>query len=149
MESTKEWNEALRLLHKFCPESKRLIKSPGNVTLDNVLDTMKWIDHSMPPRVIYDEELDSITLVKKYFGDYISLEKDRVVVIPDFHARPFICAAQTLFERLSEGIIITPQGEQVKGDLIDGMDALFVFETTGTMLFFDHHFGVSIARPKR
>ncbi len=74
-----------------------------------------------------------------YNPGFDSIEHGRVLVIPDAGSLtepPFVCLASSLKQRLSET------------NIIGGRDTLLSFETSGVLVFFDHHDGVVTLHPQ-
>ncbi len=90
---------------------------------------------------------------KIHFGEVFEsrskYEKGRVLVISDAGDYPFVCSIHKFYERVAEGVKSEWRGDEYFCEPIGGGDTLFVFETTGRMLFFDHSEGVSLAIPNR
>ncbi len=62
----------------------------------------------------------------------------------------FLPVPLSLYERIDDGAEVDNNGEKSKWLFIDGCsDVLFVFETSGKILLFDHHDGFCQATPDR
>ena len=133
--------EAFRLMHKFCPQSKTFTTdnfSPNNY--NNAWTLLEAVnpnyDYWNP--VPYPGPKNS-DLLKAILGDSINDEKARVLVFPDINNAPFACKADKLYERVDE---------QVWGIQLDGeLDVMLVFESTGRILFFGHENCCGLASP--
>ncbi len=146
-----ELTEATRLFHKFCSKSMTIFRRASDFNMDSVYRLVELIDPE-PVSGTVSRFDNSFAIVDELYGHYLKSEKGRVVVFPDlgWDAKPpFICAANKLLERVEEGVTTKRFDEQKCWKLIDGCsDALFVFETSGNILFFDHHEGYIIGQPK-
>jgi len=145
--NTEEWNEALRLLHKFCPAAN-FITSLRELNMDNIFTVLAAVDPDYISGKLRTLD-DSRTTIERTLGETLQREHDRVLVIPDLEwaaKPPILCAATRLLERIDEGAKVI--GDDRRWEFIDGCsDVLFVFETTGRLLFFDHEDGYSLATP--
>ncbi len=112
MKYENEWNEAIRLLHKFCPESKSLIHTRRDFNLDSVLTVMRWVGLDISSRVLFDQKMDSLPLIKKYFDSHFKYEQGRVLVISDAGDYPFVCSIHKLYERVAEGVKSEWRGDE-------------------------------------
>lgn len=130
--------EALRLLHKFSPPTKVTITSWSTCHLDNIHYAIRMHNNNAQ-RVSFDRSDDEIQLLRLAYPNFDSIEHGRVLVIPDAGSLtepPFVCLASSLKQRLSET------------NIIGGRDTLLSFETSGVLVFFDHHDGVVTLHPQ-
>ncbi|WP_027708301.1 hypothetical protein [Zooshikella ganghwensis] len=145
-----EWNEAIRLLHKFFPESKSYIYDFCTLNIDRVHAAMHSLS-VVKNRELINGRLDSVQLVQKYYGEFLANETGRVLILPNLicdFPLPIVCYAQKLLERIEEGIPVEGEKGTVYCECVDGnTDVVFVFESSGAVLAFDHHEGVVLAMP--
>ncbi|MBU2712621.1 hypothetical protein [Zooshikella harenae] len=146
-----EWEEAIRLLHKFCPPSKSYVKSFEKfLNIDAIHNSMETLKKIRGWEVT-SRRLDSVELVQEYYGEFLVKETGRVLVLPDlaWGVAPFVCHAEKLLERVEEGLYCELSSDEgYYEEFIDGCkDVVFVFESSGAVLAFDHHEGVVLAMP--
>ena len=152
MNTNKEWNEVLRLIYKFCPQSKSQLLSIKDLLMDNVYGVFRCVEPDfLEKRLPISNNQKSENLLREVLGTSIELETGRVVAVPDlgdFRAKPLICSAKSLIERVSEGTVVEVEGREESTEFIGGGDTLFVFESTGRMLMFDHDEHYCLIEPK-
>ncbi len=142
MNKDEAWDEALRLIHKFCPQSRSQILVAQDLQMDKVYGVFKCINPNfLEKRVPLPDCHKSENMLQNILGTSLDQEAGRVIAIHDlgdFSNKPIICSAKSLVERVSEGVEINVNGKTKLGEFIAGGDTLFLFESTGRMLMFDH-----------
>ncbi len=134
-----EWQEAMRLLHKFVPLSA-FITRPQDLGLDEAGDIIEaWDPTAVRQPFALQESEGSGDAFLRVVGAH-GLTGLRALVIPDVGCGwpdyfPFVCNDQRLHERLNE--------ELARETLLNSKDTFIVLES-GVLALFDHEYGVTV-----
>ena len=145
------WHEAVRLTHKFFPESRGYIHSPADFKLDTVYEMLRSASPELE-RHLYDVNLEDFDLYNWIMDTASFSPHGRAVVVPECEYAerlPFICDFRRVAERIDEGIPSQwPDGSPYNSVVFNGgADTFIVFEA-GEAFLADHHEGVCWARSR-
>ncbi|MCO7226025.1 hypothetical protein [Pleionea sp. CnH1-48] len=124
--------ESLRFLHKFCPRSRAIILGWSDFSLDHIYDIINLYPDKRSLGEVDRERSDREIIIAVY-GEALAIESQRVLVIPDaghYSGEAFVCHVDSLLVRLDDLELPIIGG---------GNDTLLAFETSGNLLYFDHH----------
>ena len=141
------WDEALKLLHSFIPCSRSCVRDLRKLNFDSAVDLMRILDPGCKRANVAPREDSATIFAGVYSSSMVSLG-GRVLIVPDLgclRLKPIVCAADNILQRIDEGVV-APVFDQRQELISGGSDVLFVFESNGDMLLFDHDEGVWWAR---
>ena len=147
------WLEIVRLVRKFFPESRALIRHPSDLQLDSAFEILRLADPSME-RVLFVSSLADADLGAWVLATASFSPNGRSVVVPDCgcpNRIPFVCDVGRFLERIDEPVPEDWNDTEIVSrphSLFDGSSDTFVVFESGEAFLVDHEGGACWARTR-